>query len=94
MNDFDFGGGTQIIAGDFVVNPSVERHMEMLLLTNKGGIRHAPLAGVGLLRYVNGPQNNNWKSSLRRELRLQMEADGIKADLSQGELLIENIAYQ
>ena len=60
--------------GDFVAGESLGQAEQLLLLTSKGEWKQTPTAGVGLVNYVEGHS----ESDMCREIRQQMEMDGIR----------------
>lgn len=67
-------------AGDFVVGASEAQHVRLILDINKGDWTQSPLIGVGLTKYLKG----NLDARLEREIRLQLTADGINANVEIG----------
>jgi hypothetical protein len=74
MNDIllDSDGDLQIQNGDFVIGKSDAQNALLILRAEKGTFKQFSLLGVGLVKYLNAPLD----STLRREIQLQMEADG------------------
>lgn len=68
------GNDLLIENGDFVVEPSDNQHVYLILRLNRSNIKQFPLIGVGEERFLNG----NIDGSLRREIQLQLESDGYK----------------
>lgn len=62
--------------GDFVIDESDTQHVQHIINAEKGHYKQFPLLGVGVRRYLNAPLNG----SLRREIQLQLQADGYDAD--------------
>ena len=62
--------------GDLVVAPSDAQHIDLLLRTAPGHWRHDPLAGVGLLRYLQAPYGPTQAGLLHRDIAIQLERDG------------------
>jgi hypothetical protein len=81
-NDF------QIVNNDLFIGKSDLQHQKHLLISNKGEIKHAPVAGVGLFTFL---ADNN-KADLNREIRLDFSADGMKVEsvsTDKGEIKID-----
>lgn len=64
----------KIANGDFVVGLSDEQHIEDILLAAPGDVKQFPLAGVDINKGINGSIDGE----LRKEIKLQMEADGFE----------------
>jgi hypothetical protein len=60
--------------GDLVVGESTEQHQQLLLLNDKGHIKHAPIAGVGIGGYL----NDDNLGELHGEIQQQFERDGLR----------------
>jgi hypothetical protein len=73
----DENGNYKVASGDFVVNESDDQHVELLLITPKGGIRRSPAVGVGITRYYK-KQSTDLKD-FEREATVNLQADGYKA---------------
>lgn len=58
--------------GDFVIESSDGQHIQMILQLEKGELKQYPEIGVGMLKYI----NSNIDGRLRKEIKLQLEADG------------------
>ena len=71
-------GELRIAGGDLVMGESSEQHVEHLLLAQKGEYKQFPLTGVGILNYLNAPLGSVRRLELEREIRLQLEADGVR----------------
>lgn len=73
--DFLLGddGDLQIRNGDIVVGESITQEVALILLTNKGEIRHDPLCGCDLLKMTNARIS---RSQFERLVRVQLERDG------------------
>lgn len=69
----DEAGEMVIQDGDFLTGESLTQELTLLLLTNKGEIRHDPLCGCDLVRKMHRTLR---RSELEREVRLQVERDG------------------
>ncbi len=63
--------------GDFKLGQSDLQHVYHILLNPPGAFKQFPLAGVGKPRFINGPLDGQ----LRREVQLQLEADGYRLKL-------------
>lgn len=77
MADRDFildeSGEMVIRNGDFVTGESLTQEVALLMLTNKGEIRHDPLCGCDLRRMTNGRLT---RSRLEQIVKVQAERDG------------------
>ncbi len=58
--------------GDFVIGESDLQHIEHIIASQRGGYKQFPLIGVGINQYINSPIDG----ILRREIQLQLQADG------------------
>ena len=61
--------------GDFVIGDSNLQHVAHIIEAEQGQFRQHPLVGVGVIKMLNGPISGAEK----RNIRLQLEADGYKA---------------
>lgn len=59
--------------GDLVVGESTEQHQKLLLVNDKGHMKHAPFAGVGIMNYT----NDDVLGELYGEIQRQFEIDGM-----------------
>lgn len=73
--DIEGDGDLKIENGDFVVGPSDFQHVVHMLEADKGQNRFSPLLGVGIRRYQNGFLDGK----ARRDIRLNLQADGYEA---------------
>ena len=64
--------------GDFLIGVSDEQHIDHIVRFNKGDVLDSPLTGVGIEGYINGALSSKGKDEFKREIRLQLEADGAK----------------
>lgn len=79
----------QVSNGSVVVGDIANQNLEILVLSEKGEIREAPLRGVGIRRYVDDEDPAMLLQAIRNEVATEgMELDniGITAD---GKLEIE-----
>lgn len=67
-----------INAGDFVIGPSDQAHIDDILSAEKGEWREWPLLGVGMQRYINSTGQLDDRAGLLRVIRVQLEADGFQ----------------
>ncbi|MPM68722.1 hypothetical protein SDC9_115656 [bioreactor metagenome] len=72
----DSAGDLQIVNGDFVIAESDEQHIAHLIQSAKGEWKEFPLCGAELTKQLKGPLGGEF----RREVRLQLEADGYKIE--------------
>jgi hypothetical protein len=70
----DNEGDLVIRDGDFVVDASDIQHVALIVRLRKGNIKQWPLMGVGEERLINGPIDG----LIRREIQLQLQADGYR----------------
>lgn len=71
--------------GDFAVGKSDAQHVQDIVLANQGEFKQSPLVGVGILNYLNAPVDASGFTKLRKNIRLQLQADGYtiaKVDLA------------
>lgn len=73
--DFLLGddGDLQVRNGDFVTGESLTQEVALIMLTNKGEIRHDPLCGCDLLKMTNARIT---RARFERLVRVQLERDG------------------
>lgn len=62
--------------GDFVIQPSDDQHIMLVLLNAPGQLRHAPIIGVAIDRYKNSRLNLITITKLKQDVRLQLQLDG------------------
>jgi hypothetical protein len=77
----------KIANGDFVIGLSDEQHIEDLLIAAPGDVKQFPLVGVDISKAINGSVDGE----VRKEIRLQLVADGYDVttiDFKNGELNI------
>lgn len=82
--DFILGddGDVQIRNGDFVTGESLTQEVALIMLTNKGEIRHDPLCGCDLLKMTNARMS---RTQFEQIVRVQLERDGKNwADIKNG----------
>lgn len=60
--------------GDLVIGESTEQHKKLLLLNDKGHMKHAPQYGVGIGGYL----NDDNLGELHGEIQEQFEKDGMR----------------
>jgi hypothetical protein len=87
-------------AGDFLVGPSAQQEVMLLLESEKGEWRQFPAVGAGIRKYIrkvagNTPRVDN-VNRLIREIKVTLQADGfsspevsIKPDLSDFSVTVE-----
>jgi phage baseplate assembly protein W len=69
-------GDLKTIAGDFDIGTSDQQHIEDILVASKGDYKQSPIIGVGLNDYINAPLTRQVKTTLEKEIRLQLQSDG------------------
>ena len=87
LDNFDL----RIVNGVFMLSESDSTHIEHLLLLDKGNLKHSPITGIGIVKYLNSPNSVNNIASLKSKMKAQLEYDGytdVKIDTTAG---IENI---
>lgn len=67
-NDYDL----QIVDGDFVVKPSDQQHVQLIIITAQGEWKEFPLLGVSVELYINAPAS---LQQLGKNIRLQLQSD-------------------
>lgn len=75
-----------ITNGDLVISDASQQHVELLLLSNKGDFKQFPLTGIGLMRYLNAPLNNELKTQLYRDIKLQLDDNGLNISGIEGKI--------
>lgn len=86
LNDSD--GDILIQNGDIVYGPADQQHIEDIMLAHKGHYKQSPAVGVGIRSEIKGSGGEK----LRREIKLQLEADGFnvkKLFVNKGEINID-----
>lgn len=73
--DFDVSA-----TGDLVVGFSDNQHFADLLIAEKGWWKQSPLAGIGGKKYINAPVTASSTQQLKKDVRIQLEADGARVD--------------
>lgn len=78
----DEKGAMIIRNGEFATGESLHQEVALILLTNRGEIRHDMLCGCDLIKFMNKRVR---RSELERVIRLQLERDGKSwADIKNG----------
>lgn len=67
-------GDELLINDDLVLSPSDDQHISDILVSYPGEWKQSPLCGVYIRRSLNGSLDG----TIRRDVRLQLEADGYK----------------
>lgn len=70
----DDNGDELLLNDDLVLGSSDEQHISDILASYPGEWKQSPLCGVNIRRAINGSLNG----VIRRDVRLQLEADGYK----------------
>lgn len=70
-------GDLTILNGDFRIGPSDLQHAEHIVRLPKGAWKQYPMTGVGEAKLKNAPLD----AALRREIQIQLEADGYRMTL-------------
>lgn len=63
--------------GDFNIGFSDEQHIKHLVVSSPGHFKNAPLLGVQIKDYINSSMTPATQQKLEREIRMQLEADGV-----------------
>lgn len=82
--ELDETGDLNIENGDFVISSDEAQSAKTLIDAFAGWFKNNPLTGFGLLKYL---KSNVSKSRFKRNLKVQLEADGHQnpeIDLSEG----------
>ncbi len=74
MKDVLLQDDLAISDGDFVVGNSDAQNVLLILSTAPGSWKQFPLTGVGEAKFINAPLDG----ALRREIQLQLQADGYR----------------
>lgn len=93
-NDFDLDikvkrNAEGLITSGLVVGNSVYQQQTLLLIANKGEIKHKPLAGVGLNTFLLDDTSND---ALFQEVSSQFSADGMRvfsAEIVEGKMRVD-----
>lgn len=72
--------------GDLVIDDASKQHIALLLLCNQGDFKQYPLTGIGIMRYLNSPMNATLKAKLYREIKIQLEDNGLSDMNIEGQL--------
>ena len=67
-----------VVNGDFLTGISDEQHVEDLLLAEKGHYKQFPFSGIAIVNHLHAPMSLTDRDNIKREILLQLEADGIK----------------
>lgn len=70
-------GAPKIAQGDWVVEPSAEQQVNLLLVSVPGNWKQFPFVGIDYLRALNEETSNE---ALRQRIQNQIELDGGKVD--------------
>ncbi|MEO1006844.1 MAG: hypothetical protein AAFW67_13560, partial [Cyanobacteria bacterium J06638_38] len=68
-------GDVVIKNGDFVLHESTNQHIEHILLAKQGDFKQWPLVGVGIRRYLKGPDSALDRRDLERVIRVNLLLD-------------------
>ena len=68
MKDFIIDEDLLITDGDFAIKAADQQNIEHILLSQKGSYKEFPILGVGITKYINGPDTTS-------RLRLENEID-------------------
>ena len=61
--------------GDIVIAPSKEQHIKQILFSEKGDWKQFPIVGIGIKDYINSPLTRKVKTTLEKEILLQLQSD-------------------
>ena len=84
----DADGDILIQNGDIVHGPADQQHISDLMIAQKGHYSQSAAVGIGIESYMKG----NTGEDLRREIKLQLEADGFNVKqilVNNGEISID-----
>ncbi|AXG70428.1 hypothetical protein KORDIASMS9_02668 [Kordia sp. SMS9] len=70
----DETGDLAIVNGDFVIGPSDQQHVSMIVKAHQGEFKEHPLTGFGISRYLK--KTNAFKPEFLRDLKVQLGYDG------------------
>lgn len=62
----------QVVNGDFVVKPSDQQHVQLIIITAMGEWKQFPLLGVGIEQFINAPAS---LQQLSKGIQLQLQSD-------------------
>ncbi len=66
----------RVKSGDFCIADSDSTHIEQILLMGKGSLKHSPLTGIGIAKYINSPGTVTNIASFKSKVKAQLEFDG------------------
>lgn len=71
-NDLLLDGNFDLVIsdGDLVISESTRQHQALLLLSEKGELRHSPTRGVGLTTWLNDDAPANLSNETKRQFTL------------------------
>ena len=72
------GFDIRIKGGDFVTADSDSTHIEQILLMDKGSLKHSPITGIGVAKYINSPGTVTNIASFKAKVKAQLEYDGFE----------------
>ena len=72
----DATGDVAITAGDLAIGESNEQQQRLLLATTPGEWKAAPIRGVGVIGYLECPDNGQ----LARRIQTEFTADGMRVE--------------
>jgi hypothetical protein len=61
--------------GDLLVDECTHQCQKLLLLTEKGSLKHEPTTGVGIATFILDEADGN---TIKREIQSEFEADGLQ----------------
>jgi hypothetical protein len=75
---YDDAGDIAVLNGDFATGIADEQHAEDIIVSHKGHYKQFPLTGIGIIEFFHGPLSLNGRDNLKRQIAMQLEADGMK----------------
>ncbi len=63
----------KVLNGDFVVGAADDANVEQLITLSKGHIRHSPLTGLGIIKYINSENDVN---DISYDISIELQKNG------------------
>lgn len=73
-NDIIIEPDLKIVDGDIAIQKADDRNIQYIAYATAGQIRKAPILGVGIISFVNGPTQDG--RNIRKKIRQELEKDG------------------
>lgn len=61
--------------GDLYIDECTLQNQKLLLITEKGSLKHEPITGVGIATFILDEADGN---TIKREIQSEFEADGLR----------------